>query len=165
MVILLTCCRPACAAPRGDVAWVALGDARVVSWGEGGKVTPLRSVDLQSAVELSPGELLLVPVDPGDVLRGVGALALGLGSGSEDMPDAITWWPAGSGQIRVPSWSSARFLAVRVTSRASSRVELYVARAVSDPFMWYRLDEAISSWLFDGRPLAVAPPSEGAAAL
>ncbi|HKY36900.1 MAG TPA: hypothetical protein VJN18_13225 [Polyangiaceae bacterium] len=153
------------ATASADVAWAVLAGGRVVSWEVKGGVNHLRHVDLASSVALSPGELLLVPVDPGDVLCAVGQVALGLGSGTADVPDTITWWPAAARDIRVPTWSSARFLVVQVTSPASTPVQLFVARAVIDPLAWHRLDDAVSGWLFDARPLTQAPPAQAATAL
>ena len=154
------------AAEPAAVAWAPLGEARVVNWSPQGTVTLLRGISLESPVTLAPNELLLVPVDPGDVLRSLGNVAIGLASGSADMPDAITWWPVAQARdIRVPTWSSARFLAVRSAPGTSARVELLVARAVSDPFAWHRFDEAVKSWLFDGRPITLATPTPAARAV
>ena len=112
-----------------------------------------------------PGELLLVPVEPGEVWRVLGDVRYGLGTGAAESPDAITWWPARGSDMTVPTWSSARFLAVRTKFPARAGVQLFVARSVSDAFAWYRFDEAIARWVFDGEPLGLAPPLEAAAAL
>ncbi len=165
IVALVAYPRSGVASPPADVAWAAPGDARVVHWGADGVVTELRTVSLESSSQLSPDELLLVPVEPGEVWRVLGDGRLGLATGAGETPDAITWWPTPGSDITVPTWSSARFLAVRAKARAGASVQLFVARSVSDPFAWYRFDEAVARWLFDGEPLGLSPPREAAAAL
>lgn len=174
VLIATLAARPAVAgAPEPPaVAWTALGQGRVVTWDARGELVLLRSVEVERGVELAPGEVLLVPVDAGDALRSAGEVLLGLASGSDAMPDTITWWPATpragateARELRVPTWSSARFLAIRSTLAVRQHVQLSVARAASDPLAWHRFDAAVASWLFDGVPLTQRPPPQASVAL
>ena len=106
--------------------WVGMTDARVATWPETGATRTLRTVDASSGAKLGPGELLVVAVDPGDRVRLVGLGRLGLGTGTGDLPDAITW-SSDAHELRVPTWSTARFVVARAT-KDDATITLDVAR-------------------------------------
>ncbi|WP_437632399.1 hypothetical protein [Sorangium sp. So ce854] len=165
------------------LAWVAPDSARVVSWRhgarQGGAPAPGASAapvaaDPTRPVALTPEQLLLVPVEPGDRLEVRGDVAgVGLGSGVGDAPDVITWMPlppleAGARDVAVPAWSSARFVAVRAAvprGAESAPVAVRVAARESAPLAWYRLDEDVAAWLGGHAPAPAAAPHDAGALL
>ncbi|WP_437722830.1 hypothetical protein [Sorangium sp. So ce861] len=171
------------AAAAEPLAWVAPDSARVVSWSngpqqgapapEGTPAAPI-AADPTGPIALTAGQLLLVPVEPGDRLEVRGEVAgIGLGSGVGDMPDAITWMPLpplqqGARDVAVPAWSSARFVAVRAAvprGAESAPVAVRVAARESAPLAWYRLDEDVAAWLGGRAPAPATAPGEAAALL
>ncbi|XYH96333.1 hypothetical protein ACMHYB_52580 [Sorangium sp. So ce1128] len=176
------------AAAATPLAWVAPDSARVVSWSdgswsdgrpqgapapEGARAAPV-AADPTAPVALKAEQLLLVPVEPGDRLEVRGDVAgIGLGSGVGDAPDVITWMPlpplkAGARDVAVPTWSSARFLAVRAAvPRGAERAPVAVRVAVreSAPLAWYRLDEDVAAWLGGRAPAPATAPGEAGALL
>ncbi len=142
--------------------WVGMTDARVATWPETGATRTLRTVDASSGAKLGPGELLVVAVDPGDRVRLVGLGRLGLGTGTGDLPDAITW-SSDAHELRVPTWSTARFVVARAT-KDDATITLDVARGESDPFRWYRFDEHVRDLLWKGSALQGEDTPEGAKA-
>ncbi|WP_437951841.1 hypothetical protein WME98_14445 [Sorangium sp. So ce296] len=171
------------AAAAEPLAWVPPDSARVVSWSngpqqaapapEGTPAAPI-AADPTGPIALTAGQLLLVPVEPGDRLEVRGEVAgIGLGSGIGDTPDAITWMPLpplrqGARDVAVPAWSSARFVAVRAAvSRGaeSAPVAVRVAARESAPLAWYRLDEDVAAWLGGRAPAPATAPGEAAALL
>ena len=88
----------------------------IVAWP--GDPSLSRVVDAASSVPLETSEVLLVPVEPGDRVRVIGEPGLppllGLATGQGELPDVITWEPAAGNELRLPAWSSARFVAARV---------------------------------------------------
>ncbi|WP_437503814.1 hypothetical protein [Sorangium sp. So ce1099] len=171
------------AAAATPLAWVAPDSARVVSWSDGrpqGAPAPAgtraapAAADPTAPVALTAGQLLLVPVEPGDRLEVRGDVAgIGLGSGVGESPDVITWMPlppleAGARDVAVPAWSSARFLAVRAAvPRGAERasVAVRVAARESAPLAWYRLDEDVAAWLGGRAPAPATAPGEAGALL
>jgi hypothetical protein len=122
----------------------------VLSWP--GDSSAARIVDAQSPVALSTAEVLLVPVEPGDRVRIVGEEGLlpllGLATGQGDLPDLITWDPDAGGELRLPAWSSARFIAARVASPGALRVE--VSTRSESPLAWLDWDRAVAAALRGG---------------
>ncbi|WP_437315554.1 hypothetical protein [Sorangium sp. So ce385] len=171
------------AAAAEALAWVPPDSARVVSWSngpqqgapapEGTPPAPI-AADPTAPIALTAGQLLLVPVEPGDRLEVRGEVAgIGLGSGVGDTPDAITWMPLpplkeGARDVAVPAWSSARFVAVRAAvprGAESAPVAVRVAARESAPLAWYRLDEDVAAWLGGRAPAPATAPGEAAALL
>lgn len=139
--------------------WEPPASARGVGWPAAANA---RELDGSRSVEINATELVLVPVDPGDQLRlSGGAAELGLASGtSEEYPDMVTWLPRRApGVVRVPSWSSARFLALRAARAEHVRIER--AARLDDGMREHRLDRAVYDWLSgDGAAPASALPDE-----
>ncbi|WP_437711781.1 hypothetical protein WMF45_41325 [Sorangium sp. So ce448] len=171
------------AAAAEPLVWVAPGSAGVVPWSNGpqqGAPAPDEAraapaaVDPTAPVALAAGQLLLVPVEPGDRLEVRGDVAgIGLGSGIGSVPDVITWMPlpparAGARDVAVPAWSSARFVVVRAAGArgaGSTPVAVRVAARESAPLAWYRLDEDVAAWLGGRAPAPATAPGEAGALL
>ncbi|WP_437894758.1 hypothetical protein [Sorangium sp. So ce124] len=165
------------------LAWVAPPSVRVVAWSNGpqqgapapdeDRAAPV-AADPTGPIALAAGQLLLVPVDPGDRLELRGDVAgIGLGSGVGSVPDVITWMPlpplrAGARDVAVPTWSSARFVVVRAAAArggGSTPVAVRVAARERAPLAWYRLDEDVAAWLGGRAPAPAAAPGEAGALL
>ncbi|HKO94415.1 MAG TPA: hypothetical protein VJU61_24845, partial [Polyangiaceae bacterium] len=134
----------------------------VLSWA--GDPSVSRVVDASQPVALEVGEVLLIPVEAGDRVRVVGKPGarplLGLATGLGELPDVITWDPSLPRELRLPAWSSARFVAARVAAPAQLSVE--VAARSETPLAWYDWDRWVAASL---RGTAGAPPlPEGSAA-
>ncbi len=107
------------------------------------------------------GRLTLIPVNAGDQVRITGAAVYaGFASGtSETYPDEISWMgPTPPGIVRVPTWSSARFVALRAD--APTRVTLEVMARADDPLREHRLDAAVHAWLTGETDSKPEPRSE-----
>ena len=157
------------------LAWVAPNRARVVAWGDGAG-GPAVEVDPSSPVGLGAGEVLILPVEPGERLEIRGDVdGIGLGSGLGEAPDVITWMPLSppgtptsrAREVGVPAWSSARFVALRGPSAGATvaEVSVRVAARESAPLAWYRLDEDVAGWLEGRGGPPPAAPIEAAALL
>jgi len=146
--------RPALAAPP-PLAWVPPTDARVVPPGQlrrGG--VPSLVADPTEPVVLERGAMLVFPADPGDPVRiEAHDVDIGFGTGKDELPDLITWAvandPASVHELSVPTWSSARFVAVRAKTGRRTTVRAFVASRTSTPIVWYRADEEVAAWLLD----------------
>lgn len=124
-----------------SVAWPRVEAAPVV---EANPELPLRS---------SPERIAFMPVDAGDQVRLVGSdLQVGFASGTRELyPDTITWQHAPAPAIvRIPTWSSARFLAIRAARPQDLGLE--VAARAHDPLRAHRLDGAVYAWLTGDGP-------------
>lgn len=143
-------------APRPvDWRWQPASALRSITWPDAG-ARPPEELNPGSTVHLTPGKIALVPVDAGDQVKlSGGALQVGLASGTGDAyPDVITWQAEPTPPVvRIPLWSSARFLALRAEKPEEVRVE--VTARVFDALAAHRLDESVYSWL-SGR-VTVAP--------
>jgi hypothetical protein len=122
----------------------------VLSWP--GDPSATRIVDAQGPVALGTAEVLLVPVEPGDGVRIVGEDGIlpliGLATGQGELPDVITWDPDAGGELRLPAWSTARFIAARVASPGALRVE--VSTRTETPLAWLDWDRAVAAALRGG---------------
>ncbi|WP_437990900.1 hypothetical protein [Sorangium sp. So ce145] len=171
------------AAAAEPLAWVAPESVRVALWSNGpqqgapapdeARAAPV-AADPAAPVALAAGQLLLVPVEPGDRLEVRGDVAgIGLGSGVGSVPDVITWMPlpparAGARDFAVPTWSSARFVVVRAAAArgaGGTPVAVRVAARERAPLAWYRLDEDVAAWLGGRAPAPATAPGEAAALL
>lgn len=98
---------------------------------------------------LEPGEVLLVPAEPGDVVHVATAHgerpSLGLASGHGEWPDVITWDLDGPSPLRVPAWSTARFVAARV--QKAGFVSARVGELRGSALDWYSWDRSVGAWL------------------
>lgn len=140
----------AAAKEPGDLAWRPPAQMRVMRWPP--RNAPASPRDPSAWARLAPGELLLVPVDAGDLARVEGEdLRVGIGSGQALLPDAITWLPPqdNPAKVHVPTWTLGRFLAVRATGSTPSQVRVHLAADRTDAMAFYRADEAVGRWLFD----------------
>ncbi|MBN1609510.1 MAG: hypothetical protein JW940_22960 [Polyangiaceae bacterium] len=102
---------------------------------------------------LGPRELMVVPAAPGSLVRVEGGdVDVGLGAGTEALPDAITWLAAGKGpvDIVVPAWTMARFVVVRTSRAARTEARVLVAMPRDDAMAFYRADEQVALWLLGG---------------
>jgi hypothetical protein len=121
--------------------------ARRLAWPDVGAMRA-EPLDPSQPLPLLPTSVVLVPIEPGDYLQleGVGVW-VGLGSGSGGpYPDAITWQAAAaSGELRIPTWSTARFVALR--SDQPQSVRLRVAARSERSLAEHRLDAAVYDWL------------------
>ena len=116
-----------------------------------------------------PGELIAVPVEPGDRLRVEGDVrAVGLGTGAAATPDVVTWLlddeltkVAGGVELAVPAWSSSDTLVVR--AGATGKVRVLVGLRASVPLGWLRFEQTLFARVM-GRPGAPwpTPPVEAA---
>ncbi|WP_437295365.1 hypothetical protein [Sorangium sp. So ce426] len=171
------------AAAAEPLVWVAPGSAGVMPWSSGpqqgapapdaARAAPA-AADPAAPVALTGGQLLLVPVEPGDRLEVRGNVAgIGLGSGVGSTPDVITWMPlppvsAGARDVAVPTWSSARFVVVRAAAArgaGGTPVAVRVAARERAPLAWYRLDEDVAAWLGGRAPAPATAPGEAGALL
>lgn len=133
------------------LVWSAPSEARVIEWPDA--TPPGQDVDPERLTQLKPGQVYLVPVEPGGHIKVEGAhLSVGLASGLALLPDTVTWYSGvpPSGIVRIPSYTSARFVALtpRNTEVATARVRVATPR--SEPMAWYRLDEAMWRWIEGG---------------
>lgn len=139
---------------RSQLAWQAPSQARIARWTASRSLTDAPCVrDPSQPTLIHPGELLLVPVAPGSLVRVEGRdLHVGLGTGTDVLPDAITWSADGMDPIdvSVPSWTMARFVVVRAAKARPSPARVLVAMPVEDAMAFYRADEQVAAWLFDG---------------
>lgn len=141
--------------PAGSVPrWSPPPAVRSIDWPDASAGALAHDPAWPSSIEV--GRLTLLPVNSGDQVRINGAAVyVGFASGtSETYPDAISWLgPRPPGIVRVPTWSSARFLALRAD--APTRVTLEVMARSDDPLREHRLDAAVHAWLTgetDSRP-------------
>ncbi|MEO8180276.1 MAG: hypothetical protein ABI895_15680 [Deltaproteobacteria bacterium] len=122
----------------------------ILSWP--GDPSAARIVDAAQPVALGTAEVLLVPVEPGDRVRIVGENGLrpllGLATGQSDLPDVITWDPGAGGELRLPAWSTARFIAARLPSPGALAVE--VSTRTETPLAWLEWDRAVATALRGG---------------
>ncbi|MDX2055635.1 MAG: hypothetical protein SFV15_24750 [Polyangiaceae bacterium] len=144
------------------LAWGVPQQVRVFRWEDARMPAMLlRSVDPLVDAELLDQELLLSPVKPGQEVRIFGdPVEVGLGSGSRDLPDVITWqapgaWlrrvAAGVHELRVPTYESARWVVVR-SPYPKTRVRLEVALPEVSNILWYRAEENV--WrMLEGGPV------------
>jgi hypothetical protein len=137
--------------------------AIIIAWA--GDPSVSRLVDAVHPIALDDGEVLLIPIAPGDRVRVVAESGprpvLGLATGQDDLPDVITWDLAASNELRLPAWSSARFVAARASEPALLSVEIE-SRSES-ALAWHEWDEQVAAWL-RGRASAPALPVGSAAA-
>ncbi|MEY2929979.1 MAG: hypothetical protein RL033_728 [Pseudomonadota bacterium] len=137
--------------------------AIIIAWA--GDPSVSRLVDASHPIALDDGEVLLIPIDPGDRVRVVAESGprpvLGLATGQDELPDVITWDLAASNELLLPAWSSARFVAARASEPALLSVEI-VARGET-ALAWHEWDEQVAAWL-RGRASAPALPVGSAAA-
>ncbi len=139
------CPRPALALEQ--TSRVLPEGALIIPWA--GDPLVSRLVNPNLPVELSPGEVLLVSIDPGDRVRVTAERGprplLGLASGQDELPDVITWEPGAGNELRLPAWSSARFVAARVSEPALLSVEI-LARSET-ALSWHEWDAQVAGWL------------------
>lgn len=130
-----------------DWRWARASALHGISW-PGSDARPAEELGAGPVVHLTPDRVALVPVDAGDQVRVSGQqLQVGLASGTADSyPDVITWQALPTPPVvRIPLWSSARFLALRVASPEDVRVE--VTARVFDALAAHRLDARVHAWL------------------
>jgi len=160
---LLLWLRPGSATALQQVARALPEGLIVLTWA--GDPSLSRVVDASQPVALDVGEVLLVPIEAGDRVRVVAEQGprplLGLATGLDALPDVITWDPSLPRELRLPAWSSARFVAARVTAPAELSVE--VAARSETPLAWHEWDRWVASSL-RGKAGAPALPEGSAAA-
>jgi hypothetical protein len=168
-LVLLSVTHAAGSAPASDavpeLAWQPPSQARIARWPASRSLQDTRSVaDPSRMALLGPGELMVVPAAPGSLVRVEGGnVEVGLGAGAEVLPDAITWLTATQNRVDivVPTWTLARFVVVRAAQAVSTEARVLVAMPRDDAMAFYRADEQVAAWLFDG---ASAPLFSGATA-
>lgn len=142
------------------LAWAPPADARVGRL-DAPRGSALRVVDPSRPITLGPGEALFFPVGPGDVLGVEGAgLAVGLGSGTEALPDAVTFFPEEKEtrqEHRVPAWSGARLGVVRAIGSDRVVVRVLLGAELARPMPSYRADQEVFRWTDGGAKPSFGP--------
>lgn len=136
--------------PVPERAWVRPAEVRIYQSLLGRGPKAVRNALPNDAVELRPHEALVVPVTRGDQLRveSENELWVGLGSGYGEIPDVVSWHGEGKQHdIRVPTFSAARFLVVKSLGKPMAPLNVWVAAGLDDPLGWFRADQQVRTWL------------------